>query len=361
MESAPLARRLLEPELLGREEQEWNRLADLKRQEEAARKRKEEEEAQARGLQMQAELSCVKRERDELEKRLREMEAAKATPLPPPLSSTATRMEERREEEAMRRAQERRRERDGEQAERTRKEEEEAQMKRRMEEERRQEEERRRAAVEDRRRERENVLLKTEDLSIHGDSESNTAAQQKFGFEHGVSEEDAAFRHVSLPPTPPLSPLQSLVGIRDDDFWLSLHANRSESGSDEPQDKGEEAVARQDQAVGPRWTEELGEKLVLNLSSWTGLDGSGREGGGREKGVGGGERRTASSLAAYSVASVSSLPTYSAEMYPVGEVSTERRESTGRSLRCRVSARKGATRAPDARGECTMSQHVADA
>jgi hypothetical protein len=285
-ESAPLARRLLEPELSGREEQEWNRLADLKRQ--------EEEEAQARGRQMQAELSCVKRERDELEKRLREMEAAKATPLPPPLSSTATRMEERREQEARRRAEESRRERDGEQAERKRKEQEE-----------------------------------TEDLSIHGDSESNTAAEQKFRFEHGVSEEDVAFRHVSLPPTPPLSPLQSIVGIRDDDFWLSLHASRSESGSDEPQ----EAVARQNQAVGPRWTEELGEKLVLNLSSWTGLDGTGREGGGGEKSVGDGERRTASSLTAYSVASVSNLPTYSAEMHPVGEVSTERRESTGKVTR----------------------------
>jgi len=40
-------------------------------------------------MQMQAELSRVKRERDELERRLREMEAAKASLPPPPLPSTA--------------------------------------------------------------------------------------------------------------------------------------------------------------------------------------------------------------------------------------------------------------------------------
>jgi len=39
-------------------------------------------------MQMQAELSRVKRERDELEKRLREMEAASASLPPPPLPST---------------------------------------------------------------------------------------------------------------------------------------------------------------------------------------------------------------------------------------------------------------------------------
>lgn len=240
-ESAPLARRLFESKLLRREEQEWNRLADLRRQEEAARKRREEG-----GLQMQAELSRVKRERDELEKRLREMEAA-------------------------------------------------------------QEEERRRAAG-DRQRERENALLKTGDLSIHGDSESNTAAQQKFGFEHGVSGEDVAFLHLRLPLTPPLSPLQFLAGIRDDDFWLSFHRTRSESGSEEQQDKSEEAV--------PLPGRLQQQHLPSPLS---------KEGGGGGKSVGGGERRT-----------VSILPTYSAEMHPVREVSKERRESTGKVIKVTV-------------------------
>ena len=127
-ESAWAIRQALEAEHLRREEAEWNRLADLrkqqgrqieedKRREEAARKRQEEEAAQAR-------------QRMEEERRQEEERRKRA-------------------EESKRADEERRREQEREETARKRQEEEAAQARQRMEEERKQEEERRKRADEE--------------------------------------------------------------------------------------------------------------------------------------------------------------------------------------------------------------------